>query len=453
MPTGRPACTTCPALPSGLMARPRPPHRADRGTPSQGPTVTSGARAAAAARERVERLFTTGGLGFRDLAVAHVASTFGDTLVTVALAGTLFFSVPSTEARGNVVLYLLLTVAPFAVIGPLLGRLLDRRPSATRMALVGSAVLRIVAAVWAVWLLEGLALFPVAFALLVMSRVHGIARNALLPVALDESTKLVAANARLATISVLGGVVAAPLGGLLVLVLDGRAALVRGGTRRTSWPRCRDACCPRCEDRRRRHRRPRAPARPPPPGAAGAGRHGGGPPAQRVPAPAAGLRVQGHGRRGARPRGGAGRRRGGLRSGRADVTAPGASPARGADGGGRVGGRGRRGLRRRPVVRPACRGVPRRGRRLRLGNGQARLRRAAAGRTCPAATRGAAFTRSETLFQLAWVLGALVPAGIPLPTGIGLVLAGLAALAAQVVYVSNLLLPLREGQQQVTPPR
>ncbi len=71
----------------------------------------------------------------------------------------------------------------------------------------------------------------------------------------------------------------------------------------------------------------------------------------------------------------------------------------------------------------------------------------------PATTRGAAFTRSETLFQLAWVLGALVPAGIPLPTGIGLVLAGLAALAAQVVYVSNLLLPLREGQQQVTPPR
>ena len=44
----------------------------------------------------------------------------------------------------------------------------------------------------------------------------------------------------------------------------------------------------------------------------------------------------------------------------------------------------------------------------------------------PATTRGAAFTRSETLFQLAWVLGALVPAGIPLPTGVGLVLAGLA---------------------------
>jgi hypothetical protein len=59
--------------------------------------------------------------------------------------------------------------------------------------------------------------------------------------------------------------------------------------------------------------------------------------------------------------------------------------------------------------------------------------------------RGAAFTRSETLFQLAWVVGAFVPTAIPLPTTIGLVMAGLAALAAQVVYVSNLLLPLREN--------
>lgn len=171
--------------------------------------------AAAAARERLGTLFTTGGMGFRDLAVAHVTSTFGDTLVTVGLAGTLFFSVPSAEARGNVALYLLLTVAPFAVIGPLLGRMLDRHPSATRAALIGSALLRVVAAIWAVWLLQGLLLFPAAFGLLVLSRVHGIARNALLPVALDEPTKLVAANARLAMISVVGGATAAPVGGAL----------------------------------------------------------------------------------------------------------------------------------------------------------------------------------------------------------------------------------------------
>ena len=52
---------------------------------------------------------------------AHAGAAAGDTLVAMALAGTLFFDVPSTEARDNVALYLLITLAPFAVIGPFLG--------------------------------------------------------------------------------------------------------------------------------------------------------------------------------------------------------------------------------------------------------------------------------------------------------------------------------------------
>jgi hypothetical protein len=179
-----------------------------------------------AARQRLSALFNTGGMGFRDLAVAHVASTFGDTLVAIALADTLFFAVPSAEARGNVLLYLLLTIAPFAIIGPLLGQMLDRRRAATKGALVGSALLRVLATIFAIWLLNGVLLFPVAFALLLLSRVHGIARNALLPVALDQPTELVAANARLAMISVVGGVAAAPVGFAAAFVGGGQAALV-----------------------------------------------------------------------------------------------------------------------------------------------------------------------------------------------------------------------------------
>ena len=51
----------------------------------------------------------------------HAVSTLGDALVAVALAGTLFFAVPVAAARPRVALYLLLTVAPFAVVAPLLG--------------------------------------------------------------------------------------------------------------------------------------------------------------------------------------------------------------------------------------------------------------------------------------------------------------------------------------------
>lgn len=401
--------------------------------------------AAAAARERLGTLFTTGGVGFRDLAVAHVTSTFGDTLVTVGLAGTLFFSVPSAEARGNVALYLLLTVAPFAVIGPLLGRMLDRHPSATRAALIGSALLRVVAAVWAVWLLEGLLLFPAAFGLLVLSRVHGIARNALLPVALDEPTKLVAANARLAMISVVGGATAAPVGGALVYLLDGRAALVAAALAYAVaaasgrlLPRLStDASAEPTASRRVRIPLPRH--------------------VRLAQIATAVVRLL---------NGflllllafafkelgssvfdfGAVLVAGGAGFGLAALASP---PLE-------------RRLREEPMVvaglalEAAAAFIAGQW----FGLVAAASLAAAAGfawgtaklafdgllqRHVPANGRGAAFTRSETLFQLAWVVGAVMPTGIPLPTSIGLVLAGLAALTAQVVYVSNLLLPLRDG--------
>jgi hypothetical protein len=64
----------------------------------------------------------------------------------------------------------------------------------------------------------------------------------------------------------------------------------------------------------------------------------------------------------------------------------------------------------------------------------------------PAARRGAAFTRSETVFSLAWVAGAVVPTAIPLPTRLGLALAGFAALGAQIIYVGVLLTPPDGGR-------
>ena len=66
--------------------------------------------------------------------------------------------------------------------------------------------------------------------------------------------------------------------------------------------------------------------------------------------------------------------------------------------------------------------------------------------TVPAEGRGRAFTGSETFFQFAWVVGALIPIvpgskvgffSLPaLPVEAGLIAAGLTALAIQVIYVS-----------------
>ncbi|WP_370327332.1 hypothetical protein [Euzebya sp.] len=201
-------------LPSEAEARRRAARAASRPT----------ARAGRAVRQRVSELFGAGGPAFRTLANAHAASTAGDTLVAVALANSLFFQVPSAEARGNVALYLLLTVAPFAVIGPLLGRVFDRA-GAERAILIGSSLIRVVAAAALVPLADGIWLFPLAFTLLVLSRVHGISRSALLPQALTNAIALVTANAKLAQISVIGGALAAPIGAGLALV-SSQAVLV-----------------------------------------------------------------------------------------------------------------------------------------------------------------------------------------------------------------------------------
>jgi MFS family permease len=105
----------------------------------------------------------------------------GDTLVTVSLAGSLFFSVSPTEAKGKVLLYLLLTIAPFAVVSPMLGPLIDRSANGRRILVALSAGVRAVLC----WLmaehLNSLWLFPLAFLLLVSSKLYVVTRGALVP--------------------------------------------------------------------------------------------------------------------------------------------------------------------------------------------------------------------------------------------------------------------------------
>ena len=164
------------------------------------------------------------------LAWVHATSTFGDALVAVALAGTLFFAVPVAAARPRVALYLLLTVAPFAVVAPLLGRLLDGRSGAGRLALAAAMALRAALAALAVARTESLLLYPLAFGLLVCSRAHGISRTAMVPELIEgDGRDLVAVNGRMARVAALGGTAGALLGvGLDRLLGGGRVRRAAG---------------------------------------------------------------------------------------------------------------------------------------------------------------------------------------------------------------------------------
>src|SRR5438067_10975127 len=80
---------------------------------------------------------------FSKLAVAHLLSAAGDALVTVALAGSIFFSVSTNAARGRVALSLILTIAPFAVVAPFLGPAIDRLQGGRRFIVLGTALGRV----------------------------------------------------------------------------------------------------------------------------------------------------------------------------------------------------------------------------------------------------------------------------------------------------------------------
>lgn len=102
--------------------------------------------------------------GLAKLIELHALNSFGDMLITVALASTIFFSVPTGEARGRVAAYLLITMAPFALLAPVIGPLLDRLPHGRRAAMAMSMLARAVLA----WTMAGtvatggIALYPEA---------------------------------------------------------------------------------------------------------------------------------------------------------------------------------------------------------------------------------------------------------------------------------------------------
>ncbi|HAX82334.1 MAG TPA: hypothetical protein DCY40_07205, partial [Actinobacteria bacterium] len=186
-------------------------------------------RTARFAVRRVDAMFSRHGPAFKQLAVSWFASVGGDTLVTVALAGTLFFSVPTADARGNVALYLAITLAPFAVVAPLLGGLFSRMRGVYRAVLTTSAVLRTVLAIVMMLGLTTLWLYPMAIGMLVLSRLFGISKSSMLPIALPQPVALVGANALLARIGIVAGAVVLPLGAAAAAIEPALALAMAAG--------------------------------------------------------------------------------------------------------------------------------------------------------------------------------------------------------------------------------
>ena len=155
--------------------------------------------------------------GLTRLIWAHCGHYAADAMIAVCLAGTIFFSAARSEQRLQVALYLLVTMAPFALVAPFIGPALDRLQRGRRLALATTAISRAVL----VWIMaaqfdNGLALYPAAFGALVLSKAYAVLRGACLPRVLPPGMSLVSANARLSMFGLGAGTAgAAVLAGII----------------------------------------------------------------------------------------------------------------------------------------------------------------------------------------------------------------------------------------------
>jgi hypothetical protein len=193
--------------------------RAGDAAHATGRAFRSGGQASGRATRRTGRLVhrITGAqgadrTGLATLVEMTAVSGAADAFVTVALAGSIFFSTSVDQARGRVVLFLIITMAPFAVLAPFIGPALDRIQQGRRFVLAGTMLTRgLLCYAMSANVANSVTLLPAAFGILVLQKAGGVVKASVTPRLLPAEITLVTANARSGLISIATSTVAAGL--------------------------------------------------------------------------------------------------------------------------------------------------------------------------------------------------------------------------------------------------
>ena len=155
---------------------------------------------------------------FLRLSRVHALMVAGETAMALALADSLFLSISPDAARSKVILFLAVSMAPFAVVAPLVGPFIDRMRGGQRMVVLVAGILRALVLVGMANTLDSLTLFPLAFAALILSKTYAIAKSSLVPTTIPDVDGLVEANSKLGQIAGITGFVVAVPAALLQLI-------------------------------------------------------------------------------------------------------------------------------------------------------------------------------------------------------------------------------------------
>jgi MFS family permease len=162
---------------------------------------------------------------FARLSYTHACSTGADAFFAVSLAGSLFFNVSVGAARPRVIVYLALTLAPFLVLAPLIGPLIDRFGSARHLVVAFTCLVRGILCLFLAADLRTVLLYPEAFGVLVLGKGYAVAKSALVPAMVGDNADLVEANSRLARISTIAGLVGGGVAAAILTLANASAVL------------------------------------------------------------------------------------------------------------------------------------------------------------------------------------------------------------------------------------
>jgi MFS family permease len=144
--------------------------------------------------------------------------TVGETAMAIALADSLFLSVSPDAARGKIILFLAVSMAPFAVVSPLIGPRIDRMKGGHRMVVILVGIMRALVLLGISQVLSSkeivpsIGLYLLVFSSMILGKTYAIAKSAIVPTVEEDEEDLVKANSKLGQIAgITGFVVAAPI--------------------------------------------------------------------------------------------------------------------------------------------------------------------------------------------------------------------------------------------------
>jgi Major Facilitator Superfamily len=152
----------------------------------------------------------------------------GEAAMVVALADSFFFDVDPNGARSKVLAFLLVSFAPFLLVAPMIGPLIDRVRGGRRFIVQVVAAARIVIQLLMIQFVDQIALFPLVFVALVLQKTYVVSKSALVPAVVRNETELVEANSKLGLIAGVAGAVAVAPAAALQFGVGTAATLVYG---------------------------------------------------------------------------------------------------------------------------------------------------------------------------------------------------------------------------------